>query len=185
MKIRWCMRFLTLSALVACSDHQAETQDQHPLPTEITALSKVDPSFDVEFSLNEVAREEYRLVAELALSNGAYVVSPFSPDTVYGHFNLSLESNANLRFVNELYEFPHSRSERDPILEGPVNFVRGDTRYSQTLESLTEDDFEVRGQAWFVLEPSCVPYEVAFAISQRDGELTIAQEEPKSQLSDG
>jgi len=72
-----------------------------------------------------------------------------------------------------LIEIPSSVQEYDPILEEEVRFVRESTTYKRNLTIVQQDDFEVSGLVWFVLEPSCVPFQVEFIISKQAGEMSV------------
>jgi len=129
--------------------------------------------FDISLQIEEVENDNYFLSAALTLDSGAYVISPFSQDTSYGHFDMSIEDSDNLIPDGGLIESPRSVAEYDPILEMPVNFVRKNTVYKQKLSLDTDDDFEVSGMVFLLIEPKCAPYEVKFKIAYHEGEMRV------------
>ena len=135
-------------------------------------VEKVSETFDVGLQIDEVNGKSY-LVTTIELGADSYVVSPYSEDTIYGHFEVSIEETNHLIMDKTPLEIPSSVMEFDPILESQVRFVRENTTYKQQLKVSAKEDFEVSGAVWFVLEPSCKPYKVKFVISSHDGEITV------------
>ena len=72
-----------------------------------------------------------------------------------------------------MIETPNSVEEFDPIIEAPVKFVRVNTTYQKRLKITKGEDFEVDGLVEFLLEPICVPYDVAFKISYKNGKMKV------------
>ncbi len=138
-----------------------------------TDLYSVKESFDVNFQIDQLNKEEYNLSVTIELNDGAYIISPFSKDTTYGHFYFTLRDNKHLIFDNQLLETPNSVEEFDPILEAPVKFVRVNTTYQKKIKLAKQDDFKVTGLVEFLLEPICIPYDVEFVISYRDGKMEV------------
>ena len=129
--------------------------------------------FDIELKIDEVDKDQYDLSATIELEGESYVNSPFSKDEIYGHFEISIEETDKFQLTEQLIESPNSVEEYDPIVEMPVRFVRENTTYKQRLSKLSQNDFEVAGLIEFVLEPSCVPYDVTFTISNNSGVLAV------------
>ncbi|RMG80270.1 MAG: hypothetical protein D6714_14995 [Bacteroidetes bacterium] len=123
-------------------------------------------------------RTEYQnetpfLVADIWIEEGSWVVSPFSEDGIYGNFSLTIADTKVIFAEGPPSEIPESVPEFDGIVNSPVRFVRGKATYKQKLQVATSDDFEVPGAVWFVLEPSCVPYQIDFTVAQRAGQIMI------------
>ena len=156
--------------------------EDHPL---------MDDSFDIQLQIEKGDNDEYILVVAIELNNGSYIISPYSEDSTYGHFHiyikdtaqlnklihpdlgLYIEDNKYLALGDSLLEIPHSIEEYDPTLERVVKFVRQNTTYKQKLTTLGKDDFESPGLIWFILEPSCIPFEVGFTIFYRSGQMEV------------
>ncbi|MFK7775622.1 MAG: M56 family metallopeptidase [Saprospiraceae bacterium] len=138
-----------------------------------TDLPSIKESFDVIFQLNQLNTKEYNLAVTMELNDGAYIVSPFSKDSTYGHFYFTLPNNEYLVSDNQLLETPNSVEEFDPIIEAPVRFVRVNTTYQKKLKLTEKGDFEITGLVEFLLEPVCIPYDVEFKISYKNGEMKV------------
>jgi hypothetical protein len=128
--------------------------------------------FSMEIQLQRESLEEYTLNINLGLKPGNYIVSHFSKDSVYGHFEISFD-HEYLKRTDSLQEKPSSVEEYDSIVNMPVRFVRRNTVFKQNLVLETEEDFDMPGLIYFVLEPSCVPYEVGFVISHRKSKMSV------------
>jgi len=188
--------FLTLTLLLSCD--QVNSLKNDPVekianPTENTSqkvskkqvvktgigdilktdLHSIKESFDVLFQVEKLNEEEYNLSTTVILNKGSYIISPFSKDTTYGHFYFNIDKTDHLLADHKLVETPPSIEEFDPILEAPVKFVRVNTTYQQKLKLTKEDDFEVAGLVEFLLEPICIPYDVAFKISYQNGKMSV------------
>jgi len=133
----------------------------------------VDDSFDIKLQIDGVGENLYNLATTIVLKNGSYVISPFSKDDIYGHFSISIAKSDALIVRETMLEMPNSIEEFDSIIEKPVKFVRVNTSYKQQVKVMTKEEFEVSGLIEFVLEPSCVPYDVEFIISQHSGKLQV------------
>jgi hypothetical protein len=141
--------------------------------TQTKTVKIIDDSFDMKVDIEQIAGNQYELAATIELENGSYVVSPYSEDDIYLHFSISIPDNDNLIADDKLLEIPASVPEIDPILNIPVRFIRGTTTYKQKIELTTENDFEVSGLIEFLVEPSCVPYDVEFTASYNSGVMTV------------
>ena len=150
----------------------------------IIQLDKVQPlqkfrplleSFELKLDIKKVTDNEYTLINTIELENDSYVVSPFSKDKIYGHFTVSIEENDYIFLEESIIEFPETVEKYDPIIEEKVRFVRENTIYNQNIKLKRTGDFEVRALTWFLLEPQCVPLDVEYIISYRDGKMEINQ----------
>lgn len=172
MKMKKVFPFLALLLAFSCSTGQPEQEIvEEVTPTEESAA--IDESFDIELSIDKEGEGQYNLVAALELEDGSYVVSPYSKDETYGHFGIFIAENQNLIANDSLIEIPASIEEFDSILNEPVKFVRTNTEFKRKMNVTGQEDFEVSGMIEFVLEPSCVPYEVEFALAQRSGVMEV------------
>lgn len=163
---------ILLLSLFGCTERNPPTT-QSPKIVQVEEVALVDSSFDILFHTEKIDQERFRLATTIELSDSSYVISPYSQDDVYGHINISLRDHRNLIVGESLQEIPNSVEEYDPILEEPVRFVRETTTYQQALQIVKNEDFDLSGLVSFVLEPSCVPYEVKFLLSYHSGEMII------------
>lgn len=157
--------------ILACSNKQESSSQTNTLT--IPLPLKENPGFDLRLNLEDTEDGKKVLLAELDLDSGVFIVSPYSTDDVYGHFQLKIDENPYLKEIGEILERPSSIEAMDKDLQVPVRFVLQNTSYQQKLEILTEGDFETKGSIWFVYEPECLPYEMKFTLSHLSGKLHI------------
>ncbi|PCI94611.1 MAG: hypothetical protein COB15_13910 [Flavobacteriales bacterium] len=180
---------ITLGILLIFSCGQAEEQEvtaTEPIK-EVTSQEKNTNDknqmhFNISFQLEKVNNEHYNLIAAIDLEGGCFIISPYSPDSILLPFNLSITENNSLTTDSTLIEFPIAKEEYDSIINGQVRYVRENTTYTQKIKLNNQDDFEVAGKVTLLIEPSCVPYEIDFVISNKDGELTVIKTKTTSLL---
>ena len=168
------LSIVSLMILVACGekskiDHSKDT----PVQTVQEEIKK--GSFELSFDMEQTAANEYEILAYLSLHDGAYVISPHSADKTYLQFDIKLAENKHFNTSGNLIEIPTSKEEMDPILKEPVRFVRSKTVYKQKLVLTSNADFTATGAVEFLLEPNCVPYDITFDFSSKNGEMHIAK----------
>ena len=139
----------------------------------VKVVDKADNPFDIKLEIEKVSDNEYELAATIELEKGSYVISPYSEDDIYLHFEIAIPKNDYLTTGDKLTEIPVSIPEIDPILNIPVRFVRGTTTYKQKIKVNTSEDFEVSGLVEFLVEPSCIPYDVEFTAAFNSGILKV------------
>ncbi len=139
-----------------------------------TSIIATEP-YKIDIQINEAGKNEYQLVINMELHNGAHFVSPNAKRDFTGKFFMDLGSYEHLAFDGILVETPRSVEEIDPhpFVGGPVNWVRENTTYMQSLKLLSNDDFEVFGRIRFTIEPRCTLEEIPFAISYKNGVAKI------------
>ncbi len=102
------------------------------------------------------------LVAKLILGDGNYIASPFSPDTVLGHFRIDMEAGP-VQLSQSLDEAPVPPLTFDRHLGQHVRWTTGQATYSQAMQVPT-GEFKARGEVFFVLEPACTPQILPFDV---------------------
>mgnify|MGYP000319827569 CR=1 FL=1 len=167
--------FLLVLLGFACSSqdkpiHESEIVKKEP-------SEKVAIDFDLSLGITNLVDNSYNMSVNLDLEPGAYVVSPYSEDTTYMHFNMFFPETNMLKANSDLLEEPRSVEEFDPILARKVRFIREKTTFQKKLTVLTTSDFEIEGRITFMIEPRCVPYDVVFSLKQSQGKLSIKQTE--------
>ncbi len=129
--------------------------------------------FDIDVQIDKRGSDQYDLIVTIELENGNYVISPYSEDETYGHFEISFAETSNFILLDQLLEIPNSVEEFDPVLKRQVKFVRETTSYTQRIRLASQDNFVVSGLIEFVLEPSCVPYDVEFVITYHSEKMNV------------
>jgi hypothetical protein len=169
---------LTTIAVLFLSAGCAQDHKHDVVPEVVTlndvSVRAIDP-FNITLQLSNEENGLNSLSVFLEMDSGCYVISPFSEDSFYGHFIMSFEENNHFVLVNPILEFPKSVLELDTILKEPVRFIRENTTFKQTLRSTSNGDFEVSGLVEFLLEPSCIAYDVTLIISSCNGEMSVVK----------
>lgn len=160
--------------VLMCSCTTTVTQSKQIKTISNDAKDKItDNHFEINFQMDKADDDWYSLSTTIELEKGDFVISPFSKDSVYGHFEISFADSSNIIFDDLLLEIPKSIEEYDPIIEASVNFVRQNTTYKKKLKATGKDDFEVFGMIEFVHEPRCIPYDVEFKITYNAGKMEV------------
>lgn len=164
---------VSLGSLTAYQLSNNNNENLTIIDSKTLSITTIDPSFDIQLQIDQIDEDDYNLSATVKLDKGSYIISPYSTDSFYLAFMLSIPENNYFTTNSMLLEFPTSIPEIDPILNKPVRFVRKTTTYKQKIKVSEKDDFEVTGLIEFLLEPSCVPYDVEFTISNRSGKMEV------------
>lgn len=178
LKIETIITLLIGCLGLGCSTDKTTIQEEQKpdkinLIVKDSDIRKKDDSFDIILQMNKINDEHYSLSATIELNSGSYVISPYSTDDFYLPFTMVMNESPALVVQGDLMETPVSVEEQDPYLNKPIRVVRKNTTYTQNLKVVSKDDFEASGLIEFLLEPSCVPYDVEFNISSNDGELEV------------
>lgn len=170
-------KIITFSLLLLSIACTTPTQQSNSTAIAVNNDAKVvtEKGFDLTLQLEEAENGDYYLSAALELDKGSYVISPFSEDTTYGHFGIDIADNHHVIADEPVLEIPASVDEFDDFLERRVKFVRVNTTYKQKVKVVTEDDFDIPGMIFLLVEPQCVPYEVEFTLSNRSGKMSVAK----------
>lgn len=177
MRARAVVLFGSCLLILACHD------DTPPAPAKpvvaadgwdrIAALDAKPPSgFTCDMRLDS-AGASVQLVADVALQPGNYLASPFSPDTVLGHFRFEI-TEGDLVLAEGMHESPTATLTFDPQLNMQVRYAVGSVRYAQPV-LLPEGPFKASGEAFFVLEPACQPRVLPFDVWRDGTGLHLAQ----------
>jgi len=149
--------------------------------TKTSAVIKIDEPekepYNLKLKIEDNGNEEYRLVAIIDFSNGAFVVSPLSNNDFKGLFQISIKENPALLMNAEIEEIPRSVEEIDQF-GNFVNLISKKTTYKRKLTVKAEEDFKVSGFVRFTIEPQCTFEEIPFDVFYKDEKLSI-QKYPK------
>ncbi len=139
-----------------------------------TTIAQEHP-YDLAFTLERSGDDTYTLVTTVKLHGGSYYASPNCTRDLKGKFHVEIEAQERIVLADRIKEFPLAMEGgyRHPLVHGPVDWVRVDTRYEQRLTVTSREDLEVAGFYRFTIEPRCTLEEVPFVIRQRGGRLTI------------
>ncbi|WP_223034421.1 hypothetical protein [Hanstruepera marina] len=129
--------------------------------------------YAVKFSAYSHGNALHDLTIDMRLKNDGHFVSPNATRDFKGKFTMIIDKNSDFNLVGNLIESPRSVEEIDlhPFVNGPVNWVRKNTTYTQQIRLNSSDDFEVIGFIQFTIEPACTLEKVPFIIKQVNGVL--------------
>ncbi len=162
-----------IAIFLNCSPGNQSKQDSPSnIPEEFEISISPEYPFGVHFIINEKGGNKFELMTTIELKDGDFIISPFSTDGFYGKVDFSFEKRTGISLDSDFLENPIFKEEMDTIINKPVRFVRETVNYFHSFQVDTKKDFDVNGLIWLVLEPSCVPYEVDFMISQKEDKVT-------------
>ncbi len=164
-------------AMVSCKEAEVVDQKENPISaeeiTEITELENEEGPFDILFQMEKVADDFYNLIIPVDVDEGSYFLSPYSNDIFFGKFSLNLENEDHLVKVDSILEYPATVEEQDPFGNGVMMVARVKTTYTQKVNLVHNDDFELKGFVAFTAEPVCNRFVTNFNISYKNGEMKI------------
>lgn len=135
---------------------------------------KPDP-YKIATKIEEGENGEKYLVIDMNLGEGSHYISPHEERAFGGKFTVAILENDMVMLGDELIEIPAAKKRYGstlPFDDGNTKWVRENTVYKQSLDILTEDDFDVAGTIQFVIEPQCTLEVITFLVSSRDGKMT-------------
>jgi hypothetical protein len=119
----------------------------------------IDPSiaiskpYELSFDIEKTADDQYTLVTNIKLHGGSFFVSPHSTRDFKGKFTIETADNDMLKIGHEFKESPRSEEVIDPhpFVNGPINWVKEDTRYDHPLVITSQEDFDMGGKIFFTI----------------------------------
>ncbi len=131
--------------------------------------------YAVFIDIIEVGKNDFNLIIKMDLNTDSFYVSPNSVRDFSGKFKLHLNENNQLEKTAALIEKPLSTEIFDPqpFVDGKVNWVKGDTTYTQKLHLNSKEDFQIRGLVQFVIEPNCTLEKIPFTIVYANTKMKI------------
>ena len=131
--------------------------------------------YELKMKMNELEKDVFELELNMLLFNGAHFVSPNAKRAFKGKFTVHLDDSDKLIPISELIENPRSVEEYDPhpFVNGDVNWVREDTKYTLKLMRKAEKYFSVKGFIQFTIEPRCTLEKIPIIIKNVKGKLRV------------
>jgi len=160
---------------IAMADTAKETATLNQVTTVKTKMAATTEPYALKINMNPLQKDTYELEIVMILQEGAHFVSPNATGNFSGKFTLQLDDSEYLTRVSELIETPRSVEEFDPhpFVNGNVNWVREDTKYTLQLKSGTKEYFSVKGFIQFTIEPRCTLEKIPIIIKNVGGELRV------------
>jgi hypothetical protein len=143
-------------------------------PSENEVLNISHEFYTMQIQVETTKNNEHNLIITIALNNDSSFISSYSKPDFKGEFYMDLGSYTHLNFENNNTKpRPAEEFEAHPYINGLVNWVDGITTYTQPLNILNKEDFEVFGRVKFTIEPNTNLEQVPFGISYKSGKMTI------------
>jgi hypothetical protein len=184
MKITFSKYLLLLISisLISCNDKdiiEIQAMDSAHTSTQESSIiikesSTFDDSIHVEFEIERIDDEFANLIIKMDLFGNTWIVSPLEENYPYGQMTINFNNN---RFIamSSITENPASESKSNPTWENQYKVISGKTILNQKIKLLNDEEFDLSGHIFFVLEPICTATELNFEISNKDGVLTVKQ----------
>ena len=173
-----------LSLTVACTEKESTTSIEPTTP--VLNVSMYDSPFidaevarnnpyELAYAVEKIGENQYSLITTMKLFGGSFYVSPHSTGDFKGKFRIEVAPNDNLKMGDDFIEIPRSKEviDRHPFVNGPVNWVKEDTRYEHPLTVKSQADFDIGGKIIFTIEPKCTLEQIPLMFKYRSGVLTV------------
>jgi hypothetical protein len=127
--------------------------------------------YTIALSYDQVDDNTFTLIIDMSLEDDAHYVSPNSKVAYKGRFTMFLKDHSNLELQGDLNETPRTVEEIDshPFVNGPINWVRENTKYTQQVKINADEDFELLGHIQFTIEPLCTLEKIPIVIAYKNG----------------
>ncbi len=136
-----------------------------------------DDSIQVKLLIKQIDNEYFNFLIKMNLFGDSWIVSPLEKDYPYGEMTIDFDKNDHFVLLNSINETPNSIYKSDTLWKDEYKVINGETDLKQEMRLLSNNDFEVIGHIFFMLEPICKPYEIEFKISNKAGKITVQQME--------
>ena len=131
----------------------------------------IDNLYTLQFKIEKTKNDKHNLIIEIHPKKGSFFISPLETKESKGKFYMDLGSYKDISFDGNIIETPLSITTLNHSSKAPMLWIKEKTIYTQPLNILSEEDFEVFGRVQFTIEPRCTFEEIPFAISYKDGKM--------------
>jgi hypothetical protein len=178
--------FFFLVLFGACAQKDLATSTEPAIPVLNVSMydsplidkeAAINHPYELAFEVEKSGENQYTMITIMNLFGGSFYVSPHSKRDFKGKLTIEIAENNNLKLGNNFIETPRSKEVIDPhpFVNGPVNWVKEDTRYEHQLIPISKEDFDVGGKIFFTIEPKCTLEEIPVMFKYRSGVLTIEE----------
>jgi len=176
--------FFFLTLLGSCAQKELATSPEPNIPVLKVSMydtplidreAAIDHPYDLAFEVEKTGEDQYTMITTMKLFGGSFYVSPHSKRDFKGKFTIEVAPNDNLKLGADFVETPRSKEviDQHPFVDGPVNWVKVDTKYEYQLTAKSKEDFDIGGKIFFTIEPKCTLEEIPVIFKYRSGVLTI------------
>ena len=182
--MKYFIVLLILPLFLACSQKELATSAEPTppvLPVSMYDLPLIykeavlEHPYELAFDVEKAGEDQYTMITTMKLFGGSFYISPHSKRDFKGKFTIEIAPNENLKLGSDFIETPRSKEVIDlhPFVNGPVNWVKEDTKYEYPLITNSKEDFDIGGKIFFTIEPKCTLEEIPIMFKYRSGVLTI------------
>ena len=177
---------IILIVSMSCNSEKSQTQNEiarnativsRPLASNRVINGPLTDSepYSIDFHTDELLPNVYEFIINMKLNNGSYYVSPNAKRDFKGKFTIQLDDTNKLKPIAELVETPLSVEEYDPhpFVNGTVNWVRVNTKYTQQLQVTTKENFQLKGMIQFTIEPRCTLEQIPIIFKYYNGKMRV------------
>ena len=176
---------LPLGFIISCSskvvneDQLLNSNSQSNSEPSSTTLdnSVTDDSIQVKLLIKKIDAEYFDFLIKMNLFGDSWIVSPLEKNYPYGEMTIDFDKNDHFVLLDSINESPSSIFKSDPLWKNEYKVIKGETVLKQKIRLLSNNDFEVTGHIFFMLEPICKPNEIEFKISNTAGKITVKKME--------
>ena len=176
--------FFFLVLIVSCAQKELATSREPTIPVLNVSMYDsplidreiaIDHPYELAFEVEKTGEDQYTMITTMKLFGGSFYVSPHSKHDFKGKFTIEIAENNNLKLGTDFIETPRSKEviDQHAFVDGPVNWVKEDTKYEHQLTVMSKEDFEIGGKIFFTIEPKCTLEEIPVMFKYRSGVLTI------------
>lgn len=173
-----------LSLTVACTEKVQNTLTESTPPVLKVSMydiplndrkAAIGHPYDLTIKVEKTVDDQFDLITNMKLFGGSFYISPHATGDFKGKFNIEIAPSDDLEMGGEFTETPRSKEviDQHPFVNGPVNWVKEDTRYEHRLNVKSQEDFDIGGKIIFTIEPKCTLEEIPIMFKYRSGTLTV------------
>jgi len=140
----------------------------------------VDDSAQIDLSINKLDDDIFELQIDMNLFGETWIVSPLAEDYPFGRTKVEFSEHNDLEnnfviFSDSIYENSLSELMTAKNFNKPYGVVNQRTELRQAFKLNSNQDFELRGQLFYILEPICTPNEILFKIVKSGDTVSIVR----------
>ena len=175
------MLSFSLTRLISCQTDKGEDTGQYFSSNKevedwqqlMKDIDTVDDSVDVQLQIAKVENTDFNLSIIMKMYGESWIVSPLEKNYPYGNMSISLNKNEYFKAEGKIIENPMSTLLKNKGWDMPYKVVNGDITFTQKFHLASNEDFEVDGEIFFVLEPICKANQMNFKVMNKSGHLSV------------
>ncbi len=97
------MKIYLIPFLILCLNCSTDEYNKQEKPESIET-SIIHESYTLSVQIDELENENYLLSAKIDFVDSSYIISPFSEDSIFGKFDISIENNSDILLESSISE---------------------------------------------------------------------------------